>query len=100
METFPATSETVACTLGPSDLRDVEAAWRKLLSQSLVARDEVRGGVRLTVDPRSAGVLRRLIDIERECCPWIAFAVDGSTVTMTAPGPGAWVIRQMWKGKE
>jgi hypothetical protein len=96
METFRATSEIIACTLTPSDLRDVRSAWRKLFRLSLVARDEVPGGLRLDVHPGSADALRQLIDIERECCRWITFELEGPAVTMTARGAGSFAIRRIW----
>lgn len=96
METIRATSSTVACMLTPDDLKSAVAAWKKLLRASLVLREEVRGGLRLVLRPGSEGALRQLIDIERECCPWITFSIDGSSVTMTAEGRGEFAIREMW----
>lgn len=97
METFRAASDTIACTLTPSELRETSTAWRKLLRLSLITREEVPGGVRLIMHPGSAGALRQLVDIERECCRWITFELEGAGVTMTAAGAGAFVIRQMLK---
>lgn len=97
MEAYPATSKVVACTLTPDDLKDVGQAWQKLFRESLIARDEVPGGLRLQVHPGSAAALRSLIDIERECCQWITFELDGPVVTMTSPGPGEEAIREMWQ---
>jgi len=48
------------------------------------------------VHPGSADTLRALIDIERECCAWITFALFGPSVEMTAPGAGEATIREMW----
>ena len=100
MDIFRATSDTVVCTLTPADLRDVGSAWQKLFRLSLVSREEVLGGLRLVMHPESAPALRELIDIERECCRWITFELDGATVTMTAAGAGATAIREMWVVKE
>ena len=98
MELYRATSDTVACTLTADDLKETEAAWMKLLRFSLVSRQEIPGGLRLTVDPRSEAALRQLIDIERGCCRWITFELDGPSVTMTAPGGGESAIREIWAG--
>ena len=100
METFRATSDIVACSLSRTELEDTAAAWQKLLRLSLLSRDEVPGGLRLAFHPGSAEALRSLIDIERECCRWITFELDGATVTMTSPGAGASAIREMWVVKE
>jgi len=97
METFRATSETIACTLTPDDLHETQSAWQKLFHLSLISRQVVPGGLRLVVHPGSAEALRQLIDIERECCRWISFALDGPSVTMTAAGAGASTIREMWQ---
>ena len=67
-----------------------------MFRQSLVARDEIEGGLRLEFHPGSADALSQLIDIERECCPWISFALDGPVVEMTSPGAGESAIREMW----
>ena len=100
METYRATSDIVACTLSRADLEDTRTAWQKLFRASLVARDEVPGGLRLAFHPGSAEALRQLIDVERECCRWITFELEGATVTMTSPGAGAAAIREMWVVKE
>jgi len=97
METFSARTDVIACTLTPDDLREVGDAWQKLFRLSLVSREEVPGGLRLEVHPGSAGALRSLIDIERECCQWIDFQLDGPVVTMTSPGTGEATIREMWQ---
>ena len=96
METFRARTDVIACTLTPDDLQETEQAWRKLFRLSLISREEVPGGLRLEVHPGSAEALRSLIDIERECCQWITFELDGPVVTMTSPGTGEATIREMW----
>jgi hypothetical protein len=93
---IPATSDAIACTLTPQDLEDVGNAWQKLLRTSLVSREEVPGGLRLRFSPGGQEALGQLIDIERECCRWITFQLDGDGVAMTAPGHGEQAIRDMW----
>ncbi|HYL07350.1 MAG TPA: hypothetical protein VEU76_02300 [Candidatus Udaeobacter sp.] len=96
VETYNATSEAIACTLTPDDLKQTRNAWQKLFRLSLVSRDEVPGGLRLQVHSGSVDALRQLIDIERECCRWITFELDGPVVTMTSPGDAESAIRAMW----
>jgi hypothetical protein len=96
VETFKATSERVMCTLTSADLEDVGGAWQKLFRTSLLARDLVPGGLRLSFSPDGEGVLRQLIEIERDCCRWITFVVEGPSVTLTAEGEGEAAIRTMW----
>ena len=100
METFRATSDIVACSLTRTELEETGTAWQKLFRLSLKSRAEVPGGLRLVFHPGSADALRQLIDIERDCCPWITFQLDGATVTMTSAGGGASAIREMWVVKE
>ena len=96
METYRASSDVIACTLSLEDLKETAQAWRKLLRLSLVSRTEVPGGLRLEVHPGSSEALRSLIDIERDCCRWITFELEGPVVTMTSPGDGEATIREMW----
>jgi len=96
MEIYRARSDVIACTLSLDDLKETEKAWRKLVELSLVSREEVPGGLRLEVHPGSAEALRSLVDIERDCCSWITFELDGPVVTMTSPGAGEGAIREMW----
>ncbi len=86
----------IACSLTAQDLTDRGAAWRKLLEISLVAADRIPGGIRLSVHPGSAGSLRDLVALERECCPWIRSRLDGSGVTFTAQGAGEAALVEMF----
>jgi len=96
MDTYRATSNTIMCTLSRDELSDTRAAWQKLFRTALVVREEIPGGLRLLVREDSAEALRQLIDIERDCCRWITFELDGPRVSMTAEGAGATVLRSMW----
>jgi hypothetical protein len=97
--TIKATSDTIMCTLSAAELRDAGAAWRRLFSEWLVARELVAGGLRLTVIPSAEPALRQLIEMEIDCCRWITFEFDGPSVNMTAAGDaGEQVIREMWAG--
>ena len=88
----------IACTLTPSELEDRGAAWRKLWASGLIHRERVQGGISLHADPGARDALLQLVDLERECCEWIDFAVDGSTVTMTADADGEPVLAGMFTG--
>ena len=96
MTRIESTSATIACTLSADDLEDVHAAWQKLFRTSLISRDLVPGGLRLTVHPGAELALRQLIEIETACCKWIAFELEPTRVTMTAQGDGEQVIQAMW----
>jgi hypothetical protein len=96
MERFEASSDTIACTLTAEDLEDTRRGWEKLFRTSLVSRDLVPGGLRLAFTASGEAPLRQLVDIETECCQWITFELDGSSLTMTAAGDGEEAIRSMW----
>lgn len=59
-------------------------------------RDAVPGGIRLAVHPGSVPSLLELVDLERACCPWIEFVVNGASVSITAEGDGETAIRSMF----
>ena len=87
METFKATSDVVMCTLTSAELEDVGGAWQKLFRTSLLTRVSVPGGLRLSFSPGGEQALRQLIAIERDCCPWITFVLDGPSVAWKRPVP-------------
>jgi hypothetical protein len=92
----------IACTLTAADLRDRQGAWAKLLGSGLVDRERVPGGIRLHAASGAAASLIELIDLERDCCAWIEFAVTrdpvaGETaVLLTADGEGEAVLAGMF----
>jgi len=86
----------IACSLSAGDLAKQEGAWRTFLGSSLLARERVPGGLQLIFRPGAAPELNALVETERICCPWIAFALRGDSVTMTAPGDGEEALVQMF----
>jgi len=96
MDTYRATSNTIMCTLSRNELSNTRAAWQKLFRTALLVREEIPGGLRLEVREDSAEALKQLIDIERDCCRWITFRLDGPRVSMTAEGAGESSLREMW----
>lgn len=86
----------IMCTLTSAELKDRGAAWRKLLGSGLVRRESVPGGIRLLAEPGASEALIQLVDLERECCAWIDFEVDGSVVTLTAEKDGEAVLAGMF----
>jgi hypothetical protein len=87
----------IACSLSSNDLADRQVAWQQLLRTSLLARERIAGGLRLTVRTAARPELRNLIDLERTCCPWITFVAEGDSVTLTAPGGGEDVLVRMFQ---
>ena len=92
-----AETRPIVCTLTDTELRDRSGAWRKLWASGLLHRERIPGGIRLRADDGGKAALLLLIDLERECCAWIDYAVDGSNVTLTAPGAGEAVLADMFR---
>ncbi len=90
-----AEPKPIACTLTADELKDRGAAWNKLMTSGLVERERVPGGIRLRAEPGASAALMELIDLERECCAWIQFDVQGDSVTMTADPAGEAVLATM-----
>ena len=68
------------------------------MGSGLVERDRVPGGIRLSPAPGAAEALIQLINLERECCAWIDFAVsEGSVATLTADADGEVVLAGMFQ---
>jgi hypothetical protein len=86
----------IVCTLTAADMRNRGAAWRKLLGSGLVTRSRVPGGIRLSAEPGARAALLELVELERECCAWIHFDVQGSVVTLTAEAEGEAVLAGMF----
>lgn len=62
----------------------------------MLHREHVPGGIRLQAEPGAVDALAELIELERECCAWIDYQVDGSAVTLTAEGQGEAVLAGMF----
>jgi hypothetical protein len=86
----------IACTLTVDELKDRGAAWNKLMSSGLVERERVPGGIRLRAEPGALAALIELVDLERACCAWIQFDLQGNSVTMTADTAGEAVLSTMF----
>ncbi|HKE72226.1 MAG TPA: MerR family transcriptional regulator [Acidimicrobiales bacterium] len=73
----PRDDVPVACTLDPAERAERLAGWRALLGE-----DTVLGPARHVLDPGTdLGVLGRLVEAERACCPFLGF-----TLTVDAGG--------------
>lgn len=85
----------IACSLSPQELTERTTAWQSLLRSSVVARQLVDGGMRLTVRPDAVQAMHSLVELERRCCPWMTFVVSGDSVTVTASGDGEPILVAM-----
>jgi hypothetical protein len=84
----------IACSLSPGNRRHRKTTWQALLKKS-VARQRVAGGVCFTVEPEVLPELRSLVELERQCCPWMLFSIAGNSLTITADGEGEQVVLAM-----
>lgn len=84
------------CTLTSAEMKDRGAAWRKVWATGMLRRERVPGGIRLSAEAGAVDALMTLVELERECCGWIDYAVDDSGVTMTAEGEGERVLAGMF----
>lgn len=91
----------LACSLSSADARARQDEWSSLLGDACVRRTPVPGGMR--VDFRNAeGVqdaLSRLVELERECCPFLELTVEHAddlvVLTVTAPPEAQPIVAQL-----
>lgn len=92
----------LACNLTESEWRRRGADWSAVVSEGLLARTAIPGGVRLTFrpDPAVAHELLELVAAERSCCGWASWALlntaESSVLEVTAPAGGARTVRQLF----
>jgi hypothetical protein len=92
----------IACTLTPSAQRNRAADLAALADRSLLAREPVPGGERLTF--ARTGDIERAIDAavaaERSCCPFLRFDIDrrddGVVLDVTGPAEAREVIAALF----
>ena len=92
-----SSSRQIVCTLTGAELRNRGEAWRKLWASGLVRRGRVPHGIRLDAEPGALDALHQLIELERDCCAWIDYAVDDRGATLTADGFGEAVLATMFR---
>jgi len=80
----PSEPVPIACTLDGADMRQRAAAWRALLGSGLVERRRVPGGVRFSAREGARATLLELLELERECCPWMDIEVADGVATITS----------------
>ena len=86
----------IACSLTPRELNQRAQAWKATLRNSLISSERVSGGLRLTVSPDAMASLHELVEMERQCCPWINFSLGAESLTMTASGAGEQILLELF----
>ena len=77
----------VACSLSADEHQERARAWRELAAGA--AREQVDGGLRLTLPVERAGASAELAAAERECCPFLDFRLlfDGPVIHLEVRAP-------------
>jgi hypothetical protein len=91
MNDVPANTDVVACVLDGQAYRTRVARIHALMDQALIARERSETAVRMRFR-RDAGVdadLEELVALERQCCPFLVFALDTlpGEMVLTISGP-------------
>jgi hypothetical protein len=71
----------IACTLTDGDLRDRRKAWLKVGNYAK-GSGEIPGGMAFTfvAAPGVDDSLRELVRLEAECCPWMDFRLENTSI--------------------
>jgi hypothetical protein len=103
--TATPSSAPIACSLTTDAAGDRMAEWDALLSQALISRNPIVGGVRIELRARPGvrAELERLVAAERECCPFMTMSVAATDhellgLTVTAPDLAAPILGRMLAG--
>jgi hypothetical protein len=92
----------IACALGAEDLAERRERWRRLVETALLERVEIASGVELRFrrEPGVEEEVRALAGLERECCRFASFDVDGAAETVTlavrSSGDGVGAAREIF----
>jgi DNA-binding transcriptional MerR regulator len=88
----------VACSLDADGIQERARAWRELVAGA--AREQVHGGLRLTLPVERVGAGAELAVAEQECCPFLDFRLllDGPVVHLEvrAPAEAADLIAELF----
>jgi hypothetical protein len=81
----------IACSLSSADAQDRQAEWDVLLQRAALRRIAVPNGMRVELRPDddARAELARLVELERECCPFLELTIDdeSSQLALTVTGP-------------
>jgi mercuric ion transport protein len=104
MDNIPAKTDAVACFLDGQAYRTRVARIHALMDQALIARERLETSVRMRFHT-DAGVeahLEALIALERECCPFLVFALekrpDEMVLTISGPESAAALLDEAFGG--
>jgi hypothetical protein len=78
----------IACTLRTNDRAARAARWSALAARALGGVEQTEGGLRLTFTD-GAEELAALAELERDCCAFATWTVDGTTLLVDGGSPEA-----------
>ena len=80
--------ETISCTLTGGDLASRRERWHALAGRSLLGVEQTETGLRLAFsDGRDE--LAELVRLERDCCAFARWTLDGTTLHVDGDTPEA-----------
>lgn len=94
----------VACRLTPAGLAAQNARWEQLAARAMTERSATADGLRLSFrrEPGVADELRRLAEVENQCCPWADWTVQTRTghivLDVRSAGEGVGALHGMFTG--
>ncbi|WP_341892581.1 hypothetical protein [Variovorax sp. YR752] len=84
-----AEAKPIACTLDPQAMGSRLAWIRGVTERSLLAHRHEGRELRLVYRPDAADELRRIVNLERDCCAFLDFALEATAtemvLTITSP---------------
>lgn len=88
----------IACTLSTKGLAAQGARWRRLAGRAFASREETTDGLRLAFRdlPGVRDELRALVAVERECCAWATWELDGTVLDVRSTGDGVATLHGMF----
>jgi hypothetical protein len=80
VDTFPV---VISCSLDEQGLREQRARYARLAS-SVTTVDREEGSIRFSFGKDlDLETLEKMVEVERDCCPFFRFAIDGEARVLT-----------------
>jgi hypothetical protein len=86
----------IACSLSPAGRASRGDRWRALVEETGVEIVEVPQGLELRFGTGAERELRELAELERECCAFADWTVEGTTLVVTGEGDAVPVVQSLF----
>jgi hypothetical protein len=92
-----AMEKPIACTLTAAGHAEQLERWHRLAARAFVAREETADGLRLEFRelPGVREELSALVAVEKECCAWASWEVDGAELRVRSTRDGVATLHGM-----